>query len=119
MALVWLEFDYSEDAEGNGSFDAMAAAAPAQLAALQAEVARVLDWAHRSFGAPLPPDEGGDWHYELQAVQEIATVLAVEYAPGRLHLGAGVAGTPRVTLSLTVGGTAGFCGAFRQAFGLA
>ncbi|MDB5857006.1 MAG: hypothetical protein JWQ76_695 [Ramlibacter sp.] len=119
MALDWLEFDYSEDAEGIGSFDAMAAAAPAQLPALQAEVVRVLDWAHRGFGAPLAPEEGGDWHYELQAVQEVATPLAVDYAPGRLQLGAGAAGPPRVTLSLTLGGTRGFCEAFRQAFDLA
>jgi hypothetical protein len=119
MALDWLEFDYSEDAEGNGSFDAMAAAAPAQLSALQAEIARVLDWAHGSFGDPLPPDEGGEWHYELQGVQEAATALDVAYASGRLSLNAGAASPPRVTLSLTVGGTPGFCAAFRQAFDLA
>jgi len=118
MALDWLEFDFSEDGEGHGSFDAMAAAAPAQLPALQAEVVRVLDWAQRQFGEPQPPEEGGEWHYELQAVQEVATALAVDYAPGRLRLQAGAAGPPRFTLSLTVGGTPGFCAAFRQAFGL-
>src|SRR3954471_18623657 len=85
MELAWLEFDYSEDAEGNGSFDAMAAASPAQLAALQAEIARVLDWAHANFGNPVPPDEGGEWHFELQGVREIATAMAVDYARGRLQ----------------------------------
>lgn len=119
MTLDWLEFDYSEDAEGNGSFDAMAAAAPAQLHALQAEIARVLDWAHARFGEPLPPDEGGEWHYALQGVQEAATALRVDHARGRLALTPGPASPPRVTLSLTLVGTPGFCAAFRQQFALA
>ncbi|MCG2591526.1 hypothetical protein LZ009_01860 [Ramlibacter sp. XY19] len=119
MTLAWLEFDYSEDAEGNGSFDAMAAASPAQLQDLQGEIAQVLDWAHAHFGEPMPPDEGGEWHYELQGVQEVATPLRVAHSRGRLQVEAGAAGTPRVTLSLTVGGTPGFCAALRQEFGLA
>ena len=119
MTLDWLEFDYSEDAEGNGSFDAMAAASPAQLPALQDEIAQVLTWAHAQFGEPVPPDEGGEWHYELQGVQEVATPLRVEHARGRLQIEAGTAGVPRVTLSLTVGGTPSFCAALRQEFGLA
>ena len=119
MTLDWLEFDHSEDAEGNGSFDAMAAASSAQLPALQAEIVAVLDWAQASFGEPLPPDEGGEWHYELQGVQEVATPLQVEHVRGRLQLQAGAAGVPRITLSLTVGGTPGFCAAFRQQFELA
>ena len=60
MTLDWLEFDYSEDAEGNGSFDSMAAASPAQLAALEAEIVSVLAWAHAHFGDPLPPDRRRD-----------------------------------------------------------
>jgi hypothetical protein len=119
MALAWLEFDYSEDAEGNGSFDAMAAASPAQLAALQAEVARVLDWAHGNFGEPQPPEDGGEWHYELQGVQEVSTPLQVEHTRGRLQMQPGAPGAPRTTLSLTLGGTPTFCAAFRQAFDLA
>jgi hypothetical protein len=119
MTLDWLDFDYSEDAEGNGSFDAMAAASPAQLPALQDEIARVLDWARAHFGAPMPPDEGGEWHYELQGVREVATPLRVEHSRGRLHIEPGTPGAPRVTLSLTVGGTPGFCAALRQEFGLA
>jgi len=129
MALQWLEFDHSEDAEGNGSFDAMAAASPTQLPALQAEIVRVLDWAHANFGAPLPPDEGGEWHYELQGVEETATPWVLAYfpvgrggnpgSPPRLTHQPGAAGTPRVTLSLTVGGTPSFCAAFRRQFDLA
>ena len=42
-ALQYLDFDFSEDEHGLGSFDAMASVLPAQLPALQAEIARVLE----------------------------------------------------------------------------
>lgn len=118
MTLDYLDFDFSEDADGHGSFDAMASAAPAQLPALQAEVLRVLDWARREFGARRPLDEGGDWDCELQGVQEVATPLDVGWDPaaGRLQLAPGAAGAPRTTLSLTLGGTPQFCAAFRAEF---
>jgi len=117
-ALAYLDFDFSGDAEGHGSFDAMAAAAPAQLPALQAEVLRVLDWAHRGFGPPAPLEEGGEWDMELQGVREVATTLDVRYAPGSaLELHPAGTGEPRTTLSLTLSGTPAFCAAFRQAFG--
>ena len=122
MTLDYLDFDFSEDPDGHGSFDAMASAAPAQLTALQAEVLRVLDWAHRDFaGQRGPLDDGGDWDYELQGVQEIATPLEVRYDPAavRLQLEPGATGAPRVTLSLTLSGTPQFCAAFRDAFGIA
>ena len=122
MTLDYLDFDFSEDADGHGSFDAMASAAPAQLAALQAEVLRVLEWAHHDFaGQRGPLDDGGDWDYELQGVQEIATPLEVRYDPAavRLQLEPGATGAPRVTLSLTLSGTPQFCAAFRDAFAIA
>lgn len=121
MTLDYLDFDFSEDADGHGSFDAMASTVPAQLPALQAEVLRVLDWAQREFaGRRGPLDEGGDWDYELQGVQEVATPLDVAWDPAtaRLRLAPGAAGAPRVTLSLTLGGTPQFCAAFREAFGI-
>ena len=121
MTLNYLDFDLSEDAQGHGSFDAMASAAPAQLPALQAEVLRVLDWAHRDFGGVRGPlDEGGDWDCELQGVQETATTLDLQYdaQAGRLLLQPGATGAPRVTLSLTLSGTPAFCAAFREKFGL-
>ncbi|GAB3645633.1 hypothetical protein [Ramlibacter alkalitolerans] len=117
--LHYLDFDYSDDEHGHGSFDAMAAAAPAQLRALQDEVARVLDWAHAQFGAPGPLDEGAAWDCELQGVREVATTLAVRYRSGTgLELHAGAAGEPRVTLSVTLTGTPAFCAALREAFAL-
>ena len=118
MKLHYLEFDYSEDADGHGSFDAMASAGPAQLAALEAEVMQVLAWAHRGPGRRGPLDEGGEWDYELQGVQEVATTLDVAYDPSapRLALEPGSTGAPRVTLSLTISGTPQFCDAFRAQF---
>ena len=119
VPLHYLEFDSSEDAQGHGSFDAMAAAAPAQLGALQAEVARVLDWAHGQFGVPAALDEGGEWDFELQGVREVATTLQVHWRPGAgLELQPGPTGEPRVTISLTLTGTPAFCDALRAAFAL-
>ena len=118
MALHYLDFDFSGDAEGHGSFDAMASAHPDQLPALQAELVRVLDWAERSFGPAAPLDEGGEWDYELQGQREASTRLDVRYATGRLELRESGAAVPRVTLSLTLSGSAAFCEALRRAFAL-
>jgi hypothetical protein len=119
MTLDFLEFDYSEDDQGHGSFDAMAAALPGQLPALEAEIVHVLQWAEREFpDAQGPLEEGGEWDVELQGVQEMPTTLDVEYADGQLRLQPSDIGTPRVTLTITLSGTPMFCAAFRQAFGL-
>jgi hypothetical protein len=118
-ALHYLDFDHTEDEHGHGSFDAMAAAAPAQLRALQDELARVLDWAHAHFGAPGAFDDGGAWDFELQGVREVATTLDVHYRPGAgLQLQPAATGEPRVTLSVTLTGTPAFCAALREAFAL-
>jgi hypothetical protein len=117
--LHYLDFDCTEDEHGHGSFDAMAAAAPAQLPRLQAEIARVLDWAHARFGPPRPLEEGGDWDCELQGLREVATSLQVRHRPGSgLEIQPGTTGEPRVTLTLTLTGTAAFCAALREAFEL-
>ena len=121
MELQVLDFDFSGDAHGQGSFDAMAAATPAQLPSLQAEVLRVLAWGERQFGPPAPPDEGGEWDYVLHGVREVATPLAVRWRPAaaKLEFTPGDADPPRVTLTLTLTGTEAFCAAFREAFGVA
>lgn len=119
MTLDFLEFDYSEDEDGHGAFDAMASATPAQLPALQAEIVRVLQWAGREFpAAQAPVDEGGEWDVELQGVQEVPTTLDVQYAAGQLQLQPRASGQPRVTLSITLTGTPMFCAAFRDTFGV-
>ena len=53
MTLDYLDFDYSDDGDGQGSFDALASVAPAQVAAVHAEIETVLAWAHAQFpGGP-------------------------------------------------------------------
>ena len=121
MDLHYLDFDYSEDADGAGTFDAMASVPPAQLPALHAEIEAVLAWAHQRFpDACGPAEEGGEWQYDLQGVQEASTPLAVAFdaQAGRLSTVPGTPAPPRTTLSLSVGGHAGFCEALREAFGI-
>jgi hypothetical protein len=120
MSLEFLDFDFSDDEQGHGSFDAMASATPAQLPALEREILRVLDWAQENFpDARGPLEDGGEWDAQLHGTQEIATPLHVHRLGGRLVLEPRGTGVPRVTLSLTLCGTPGFCEAFRDAFGVA
>ena len=119
MALHYLDFDYSEDADGTGTFDAIASVAQAQAHALKAEVAAVLGWAHGLWpGGCAPLDEGGTWHYDLQGAQEVSTPLQLDFDPaeGQLHAAPGAAGPPRTSLHLAISGGPGFCEAFREAF---
>ncbi|HEY0826002.1 MAG TPA: hypothetical protein VGD76_19605 [Ramlibacter sp.] len=118
MSLHYLDFDFSGDEEGHGSFDAMASVAPGQFAALQAEVVRVLGWAERTFGPAAALEEGGEWDYELQGARETSTPLRVQYGAGGLELHDAGPASGRIALSLTLSGTAAFCGALRGAFGL-
>lgn len=97
MTLTYLDFDYSEDTQGIGVFDAMASTPPAQAAAVDAEIALVLDWASASFPDRRGPvGEGGEWDYDLQHVQD----------PGWR------------TVTLSISGTQEFCGAFSLRFAL-
>lgn len=119
MTLDYLDFDYSEDADGTGTFDAMASAQPAQLERLQAEVVRVLAWAHLHFGGACGPlEEGGTWQYDVRASQECTTPLALAFDAdtSSLLVTPGTAGPPRTTVHLTLSGNADFCEAFRAAF---
>jgi len=101
VALNFLDFDYSEDTEGVGVFDAMATVRPQQLAAVRAEVGEVLGWANDVFaGRRGPVEDGGEWDYDLQEMQEDSP------------------GDPRVTVTLSISGTEAFCSAFREAFDL-
>ena len=74
LALHYLRFDASEDADGVITLDALAStplAKPATHAAVLAEVQQVLDWAWRQF--PLshgPLDDGQDWDHDLQVAVE-------------------------------------------------
>ena len=119
MSLNYLDFDYSEDTEGVGVFDAMASTGAQQLGAVHAEVVQVLAWAHSAFaGRRAPVGEGGDWDYDLQGMQELSLPEFLDYDEEgrRLRVRTGPAGAPRHTVTLSIGGTAAFCAAFRERF---
>lgn len=121
MRLNYLDFDYSEDADGTGTFDAMASALPAQLPTLLAEINRVLAWAHEQFAdACGPSEDGGGWQYDLQGVQEVHTPLSLEFdaASGAATTTPGTPGPARTTLTLSLSGNAHFCAALRETFGI-
>lgn len=121
MTLQYLDFDYSEDANGLGTFDAMAHVGPSQVAALYAEVTQVLDWAHAQFPArPGPDEDDAEWQYDLQASQETSTPLTLRFdaETGQLAVSAQAPGAPRTTVSLSVSGPPWFCSALREAFDL-
>ena len=119
MLLRYLDFDFSEDTEGTGTFDAMASVAPAQVAALQAEISAVLAWAHQHWpDACGPAEHSGAWLYDLRGVQEVSTPLVLEFdeTAGQLHTMAGSPAPPRTTITLTISGSADFCATLREAF---
>ena len=121
MSLNYLDFDYSEDEQGNGTFDAMASTPAQQVAAVRAEMARVLDWAHATFpDMRAPLDEGGEWDYHLEGQQEWTAQEAIGYdeVTGKFSSQLGPAGVPRHTVTLSIGGSPQFCEAFRQRFRL-
>lgn len=120
MAMDYLDFDYSEDAEGTGTWDAMASVRPERLGALHAEIARVLAWAHRTFaGRQGPCEDGGDWDYDLQAQAEDGTPLRIAYDAARGCLDAEApSGDGRTTVTLSLSGSATFGEALREAFGV-
>lgn len=97
--LRYLDFDYSEDTEGHGTFDAMASITPDRTSEVQAEIEQVLAWAEAAFpNARGALDEGATWDYDLQQTRE---------------------DNPRFdTLTLSLSGTADFCTALRERFAL-
>ena len=121
MNLNYLDFDYSEDADGVGTFDAMASVSPAQTPALHAEIGAVLAWAHQHWpDACGALEDGGEWHYDLQGVQEVSTplVLTFDDTAGQLRAAPANPAPSRTTITLTISGNADFCGALRDAFAI-
>jgi hypothetical protein len=120
MALNYLDFDYSEDTEEVGMFEAMASTGPQQVEAVHAEIVEVLDWAHATFPDRRGPvGDGGDWDYDLQGMRETTAPETIEFDEHThaLQVRLGAAGAPRHTLTLSITGTSEFCEAFRQRFG--
>lgn len=121
MTLNYLEFEYAEDSEGVGSFEAVASVRKEQLPAVEHEMAQVLVWAFGAFsGQRGPVHEGGDWDYDLHGVQEWTAPESIEYeeTTGKFLIVPGPAGKPRHTVSFTLSGTPEFCLAFRRQFEL-
>ncbi|MBE7941092.1 MULTISPECIES: hypothetical protein [Ramlibacter] len=119
MELHYLDFEFSDEAQGRGSFDALASVAPVRLPALLAEVSAVLRWAARHFGPAGALEDEGDWDFDLQAHAEpggAALALEATGDTGEWRLAAGAQPWDRCTLGLTLGGSEGFCRAFREAF---
>jgi hypothetical protein len=120
MALDYLDFDYSEDDEGTGTWDAMACPQPQQLGTLYAEIEQLLAWAQREFpGRRGPREEGGDWDWELQAQHADGAALALHYdsASARLQPASTEPGE-RITVTLTLSGSPAFGEALREHFGV-
>jgi hypothetical protein len=117
MHLQYLDFDFSDEESGRGSFDAMASVLPDRLPALLAEIAAVLRWAAGAFGPGGALGEESEWDYEAQGIVEPDTPLQAVYddARGDVSL-TPVPGQARTTLTLTLSGSPAFCEAFRERF---
>jgi hypothetical protein len=118
MELHYLDFDFSDEESGRGSFDAMAAVAPDRMPALLAEISAVLGWAGRVFGPAGALEDDGEWDYELEGAAEPDAPLDVAYdeGSGRVSLTPAPAGQALATLTLTLSGSPAFCEAFQQEF---
>jgi len=121
MTLHYLEFDYSEDAEGTGTWDAIASVGDAHLPALQAEIVAVLAWAEAEFpGQRAPLDDGGTWDYDLQSEPENAALQPLHYDAAAQRLVPAIPTVPgaRHSLTLSLSGHASFGAALRMRFDL-
>lgn len=123
MTLDYLDFDFSDDDAGGGSFDAMAAVVRDRLPALLHEVGAVLAWACAAFGPATAVDDGGEWDFELQGSDESGIALPVTWdmRDGEARLEPSASGADDqsfITLTLTLGGSPAFCEAFAERFEL-
>lgn len=120
--LDYLDFDRSEDADGNVTLDAMACVSPARWPVLIEQVQRLLFWAQRCFpGQQAPLDDGGDWDFALQAHADASgQLLAIcwDVQAARLDVQTLPPGVTSMTLTLTLSGTQGFEQALCAAFAL-
>lgn len=120
LLLHYLDFEYSEDQQGVGTFEAMASTQAAQAVRVHQEIAQVLHWAHTAFvGMRAPLDDGGEWDFDLQGQQEwsAAEVWVYNETTSQLTSRRDASGPPRHTITLSLTGSPQFCEAFRQQFG--
>jgi hypothetical protein len=119
MALHYLDFDFSDEDSGRGSFDAMACVVPSRFPALLAEISAVLRWACRTFGPAGALQDDGEWDYQLEGTIEPDAPLEVTYdeSTGEVSLAPAPIGQTLTTLVLTLSGSSAFCEALREEFG--
>lgn len=120
-SLNYLEFDYSEDDEGTGTWDAIASVTDARLLALQAEIVQMLAWATHDFPGPRGPiEEGGAWDYDLHSEPDGAPLQTLHYDAAARQLRPEVAHRAgrRHTFTLSLSGNRAFAEALQAAFGL-
>lgn len=97
MQLDYLDFDFSDEEDGRGSFDAMASVTAERLPAVRAEIDAVLAWAGEAFGPNSEAGDDGEWDFEANETVEAGA-------------------QPRTTVTFTLGGSPTFCDAFRDKF---
>lgn len=117
MQLQYLDFEFSDEENGRGSFDAMASVFPDRVPAVLAEMTAVLHWAINAFGPCGQAEEEGEWAYDVQGLIEPGTPLnvMVDERSGDVSL-APISGSKRATFTLTLTGTRTFCEALRRRF---
>lgn len=117
MAFDYLDFEYSEDEDGNGTWDALASVSPARWPQLLAEITTLLQWAQQRFrGERGPLDEGGDWDLDLQAqLDDSGAEHSLVWDGRQLQTLVPASAT---TVSLTLSGTPFFGDSLRSAFDL-
>lgn len=116
MELSYLLFDVTDDDSGACSLDAMASVLPSRLPAVLDEVASVLGWAWREFGAPSTLGDESQWHFDLQAVDETSTPLDVTFDGEQARMPPLPQLQGWVTITLTISGPGSFADAFGEAF---
>lgn len=116
--LQFLEFDISDNADGQFTWDALATVHEAQWPALQAEAQALLRWAHHTLGGERGPwDEGGDWDFDLQLQRELVLTDQLDYDADRHRFTHSPAtqGHTRYVLHLTLSGGVALDATLREA----
>ena len=117
--LDYLIFDYSEDEEGTGTWDAMACIKAERVPDLATEIQTLLSWASQCFaGRQGAVEEGFDWDYDLQAQDDDGQPLTARFDPRSAQLELQASATGRTTVSLALSGSAQFGEALRERFAL-
>lgn len=117
QVLDYLIFDYSEDEDGNGAWDAMVSVAAARLPALTSEIEALLQWAASRFpGRRGALEDGADWDYDLCAQDDLGQPLAASFDPHQRQLRLSAAAHGNTTVTLTLSGSPAFAQALRESF---